>query len=333
MKNIILLFLIFIAHMGWGQEDYYASQSRFMQKTNPSYFGVNNLNKVGVLYNSLSLGQNSSSDNKYFFGVISFDDKKFSLGFDVNSLKITSTNLTISSFKISYIYKIQLTNNTYFLPGVSMGIGNTQVNKEALIFEDQLNATSGFINTETIDPLGDLLGNANYFDFGVSFLIHNQNYILGLSLKHLNRPNTSLNKEREYNKPLSLSLQGGKEFDINPFERSFLPRYSYLFTYGSVSKIENNLYLNFIQEARLGEFSLGFNQKISNVGGFNFNSLGAAIGIQFENFEFGLAYNFPFRKQARVFAPSIFELFVTFDFSKFRKNQRGFFKHLQIENY
>jgi hypothetical protein len=68
--------------------------------------------------------------------------------------------------------------------------------------------------------------------------MHNQKYLLGISLKHLNLPNTSLNREKEYNKPLSISVQGVIEFDVNPYERSFLPRYSFLYTYATITQIE-----------------------------------------------------------------------------------------------
>ena len=332
-KNCLLIFLFYCFQFSWGQENFFASQSSFMQKTNPSYFGINNSNKIGVLYNSLAIDQNTNSDNKYVFGMVSFDDKNFSLGFDINSLKVASTGLIFNSFKLSYIYKIKVTQNTFFLPALSIGVGNTQVNKEGLIFGDQLDATSGFINSQSIDPLGELLGNANYFDFGASFLLHNQDYILGVSIKHLNRPNTSLNKEKEYKKPMSVSLQGGIEFNINPYERSFLPRYSYLFTYAAVNQTEEKIYFNLVQELRMGGFSMGLSQKFSNIGSFNFNSIGVGAGVQFENFEFGLAYSFPLRSKAKVHSPSIFEVFVTFDFSRFRRNQRGFFKHLQTDSY
>ena len=96
---------------------------------------------------------------------------------------------------------------------------------------------------------------------------------------------------------------------------------------------ESNFYISLVQDLRMGEFSFGLNQKLSNVGSFNFNSIGINVGLQYENFEFGLAYNFPSRSQAKVHSPSIFEIFVTFDFSKFRRNQRGLYKHLQTDNY
>tara|TARA_A200000113_G_scaffold221236_1_gene232766 strand:- start:4501 stop:5079 length:579 start_codon:yes stop_codon:yes gene_type:complete len=192
---------------------------------------------------------------------------------------------------------------------VSLAIGNIQINKDGLIFEDQLSSASGFINTQSIDPMQDLIGNSNYIDFGASFLIHNQIYILGLSLKHLNQPNTSFNQENQFKKTISISVQGGVEFDINPFDRNFLPRYSYLLTYAALTRSEKSYYIDLVQDIRLGSLSLGLTQKLSNVGSFNFNSVGISFGLQYENFEFGLAYNFPLRAQAKTHSPSIFEIF------------------------
>ncbi|MEN8812739.1 MAG: hypothetical protein ABF277_05450 [Candidatus Arcticimaribacter sp.] len=66
---------------------------------------------------------------------------------------------------------------------------------------------------------------------------------------------------------------------------------------------------------------------------FTFNALGLNLGLKVENFDFGFQYNFPFQKESKVFAPSIFELYLVFDFSPFRRNQRGYLKRLQINNY
>ena len=72
--SIIILFVAIYASNLYGQEDYIVNHSKFMQKTNPSYFGFNSLNKVGVLYNQMKLNEFDKMDNKYVFGAISFDN-------------------------------------------------------------------------------------------------------------------------------------------------------------------------------------------------------------------------------------------------------------------
>lgn len=334
LKKILCLILLILAPIVVrSQEDYIVNQVKFLQKSNASFFGMNQLNRVGVLFNSLKINDQSNMDNKYAFGSIAFQDKNFSIGFDVNSFKINDIGLTNSLVNLSYIYKIQLSNYTYFLPGVTLGLGSSSINVENLIFADQLNMSTGFISTESIDPLAPLISDINFFDLGASFIIHNEFYMLGLSLKHLNKPNISFNKEVPYTKPIRISLQAGYEFDINPFERGFLPQYSYLYTFLNLVKYGEALYIGLNEEFQLGEFSVGFTQQTGSVNSFSLNNFGMTVGLALENFDFGLHYNFSNQKVGKVFSPSLFELSIIFDFSIYRRNNRGIYKKLQIDNY
>jgi type IX secretion system PorP/SprF family membrane protein len=330
---IATIFILSSANKVFGQEDYVVNQAKFLQKFNPSSFGMNQLNRVGVLYNSLRVNEASAMDNKYFFGSIAFQEKNFSLGIDVNSFKLNDTGLNSSLANLSYVYKIQLSNYTFFLPGITVGLGSSRVNVENLTFEDQLNTSTGFISTESIDPLAPIISDINYFDLGASFIIHNEYYLVGLSLKHLNKPNVSFNKEVPFAKPISIGLQGAYEFNINPFERGFLPRFSYLYTYLNFRKYGDSMYIALGQDFQLGEFSLGFTQQGGSVDSFALNNFGLTLGLALENFDFGINYNFANRKPGTVFSPSIFELSIIFDFSIYRRNNRGLYKKLQIDNY
>tara|TARA_Y100000389_G_C17456276_1_gene518397 strand:+ start:2011 stop:3030 length:1020 start_codon:yes stop_codon:yes gene_type:complete len=338
MNKTILTYRLLIVAFLFGtllqaQEEYIVNHSKFMQKSNPSYFGFNSLNKVGVLYNSMKLNEYDRMDNKYFFGSLTFQDQGFSLGVDINSFKIQTTGLTSNLANLTYIYKLQFDNDTYFLPAVTIGFGNSTVNPENLIFEDQLNTSTGFINTESIDKLAPQISNVNYFDLGASFILHTDKYLAGLTFKHLNKPNTSYNKEIPYEKPVQISLQGAYEFDLNPYERRFLPRYSYLYAYGSFTKFGDALLIYLSQDFQLGEFSIGLSQQAASLNSFALNNVGVSIGLAIENFDFGLLYNFPFKSPGVVYSPSIFELFITFDFSIYRRNRRGQYNRLQIDNY
>lgn len=332
LTYIIFLFAIYFGGSLYAQEDYIVNHSKFMQKSNPSYFGFNSLNKVGVLYNSLKLNEYDRMDNKYFFGSLTFEDQGFSLGIDMNSFKIQTTGLTTNLFNLSYIYKLQFDNNTFFLPAVTVGFGSSAVNPENLIFEDQL-LIPGSINPETLDPLAPNISSVNYFDLGASFILHTDKYLAGLTFKHLNKPNTSYNKETEDEKPVEVSIQGAYEFDLNPYERRYLPRYSYLYAYGSFTKYGDALKIYLSQDFQLGEFSIGLSQQATSIEAFALNNVGVSIGLAIENFDFGLLYNFPFQSPGVVFSPSMFELFITFDFSIYRRNRRGQFNRLQIDNY
>jgi hypothetical protein len=109
--TIVTALFLMLCTLGFSQDEYIVNHSKFMQKTNPSYFGLNSLNKTGVLYNQMKLNEFDKMDNKYVFGALSFDNLDFSLGLDVNSFKIQNTGLTINLANLSYVYKLQFDND------------------------------------------------------------------------------------------------------------------------------------------------------------------------------------------------------------------------------
>ena len=51
-KILIILFITSISSKrSYGQDEYVINQSKFLQKANTSYFGFNQLGRVGILYN------------------------------------------------------------------------------------------------------------------------------------------------------------------------------------------------------------------------------------------------------------------------------------------
>ena len=335
-KGLIIIFAFLVPLFGVGQEDMIISHSRFMQKVNPSAFGINNINKTGVLYNSQALINNNRIESQYFFGAISFDSDNFSLGLDVYSLKMDNTGLVNTKPRLSYIYKIQFDNEVYFLPSLTLGLGSSRIDTGKLIFEDQISLVSGFLQTQSQDPIVDQIGSSNYMDLGASFIVHSNNYLFGVSIQHLNQPNISFNKEvTDYTLPIRYSIQGGYEFDINPYDRSIMPRYSTIYAFMNASRMGENLDIYLSQEAQLGSFSIGLNQQFRKTNNFGFTNIGLSVALAYENFEFGTLYNFPFRSPTNtaVYSPSTIEVFLTFDFSPYLRNKRGDYRRLSIDNY
>ena len=56
----------------------------------------------------------------------------------------------------------------------------------SLVFEDQINRTTGFISSETNDPLSEIVGQINYADLEASFIVHSDLFFAGFTIKHLN---------------------------------------------------------------------------------------------------------------------------------------------------
>ena len=89
---------------------------------------------VGVLYNSMNINAYDKMDNKYVFGSLSFENLDFSIGMDINTFKIQNTGYTSNLINLSYIYKLQLDNNLFLLPAVTIGFGSKGVNPSNLIY-------------------------------------------------------------------------------------------------------------------------------------------------------------------------------------------------------
>jgi type IX secretion system PorP/SprF family membrane protein len=247
-----------------------------------------------------------------------------------------NTGLINTKPTLSYIYKIRLDNEVYFLPSISAGFGGSRFDTGKLVFEDQLSLVSGYLQTESQDPLATQTANLNYLDLGASFLIHSSNYLFGASLKHLNQPNISYNEEdTEYTLPIRYAIQGGYEFDINPYDRSIMPRYSTVYAFLNVSKMGDNFDIFLSQEAQFGSFSLGLNQQFRKTDSFGFTNIGLSVALSYENFEFGALYNFPFQNpiNTTVYSPSTIEIFLTFDFSPYLRNRRGDYRRISVDNY
>ena len=259
----IALFLLFAFSSGFAQEGFISS-SRNMQFVNPSYHGINMVSKAGVYYSQFDYGDGTSYiDNKYLYGNFAFEDMNFSIGLDVNSFSLTNLGLTENKIDLSYIYKIPINFDTYILGALTLGIGSDNIDRGALIFQDQIDLTLGTISGVSRDPLADFSPSTNYFDIGASALVYNERFLIGLSLDHINTPNVSFNNESELEKEIAFSLQAALEFNVNQYGRSFLPDYSYMLMYLYAQQAGETLRICSSQELQMDGFTLGILQSLA----------------------------------------------------------------------
>ena len=315
----------------FGQETYY-NQSRHTQFVNPSFYGVNASSYAGVGYNTLSFQNNEKIDSKIFYTAIGFDNLNFSLGLDFSNFKINTYGLTQNSVNLTYVYNIEVSNDMYFLPSISLGLGSNQLENEALIFGDQLNLILGSISTTSNDPLSFNELSTNYIDFSASGILYTENFLFGVTAKHLNQPDISFNQEFKLKKSLFFSVQGAYERDLNYYGRGFLPENTYLYLFSSYSSVGELTKIYASQELMLGGFSFGLQELYTKnpmssalLGGFN-------IAVNVEQFEFNFSYNFPLSDEINVLPPNVFELSMIIKFDRFLRNNKGYFKHLKVDS-
>jgi type IX secretion system PorP/SprF family membrane protein len=329
IAHIVILLCAFST--GFAQEGF-ISTSRNMQFINPSYHGINMVSKAGVYYSQFDYGDGTSYiDNKYLYGNFAFEDMNFSIGLDVNSFNLTNLGLTENKIDLSYIYKIPINFDTYILGALTLGIGSDNIDRGALIFQDQIDLTLGTISGVSRDPLADFSPSTNYFDIGASALIYNERFLIGLSLDHINTPNVSFNNESNLEKKIAFSLQAALEFNVNQYGRSFLPDYSYMMMYLYAQQAGETLRIYSSQELQMDGFTLGILQSLAKFKENNSLEFGLISGFSSENYRVDLTYTFP-SSQTTYNPPSIVQIGVTMDFDRFSRNRRGNYKRLSTNN-
>ena len=308
------------------------NESHNIQITNPSFYGFNNQTTAGVIYNSINYDGINNIDTKYGFTGVSFSNLNFAIGLDVVSHQVEEFGLLENQINLSYIYKMPINYNTYFLPSLYIGFLNRSLKAENLIFEDQLNLLTGFIASSSIDPASNIDQSSSGFDVGASGIIYNENYLVGLAIKHINQANISLNQENKSPRDMSITLQGAYEFDLNKYNRNALPRNTYLFFYMSANKQGDLIRFYANQEIQLNSFVIGVNQKVTALEDFNFTNIGFNTGIAVGNIDFNIGYSFPVISE-NILPPKVLEFSLLFNFDPYISRNRGNYKRLKTDNF
>jgi type IX secretion system PorP/SprF family membrane protein len=114
---------------------------------------------------------------------------------------------------VTYAYRLQSRIGFNLKLGVEAGVGQTNIAWDKLVFLDMIDPINGISGkaTQEVAPQEFF---KNYLDFGAGFVAYNKNLYFGLSLKHLNSPNTSiLDKNTNINTglPIRYAFHAGYE--------------------------------------------------------------------------------------------------------------------------
>ena len=323
-KSLYIGVVLLAANLGFAQDNTIKNQNKIMGAQNPSFYAFGDSSKAGVLTGVEGFNDSSKIETKFAFVNHFFSQSDFSLALDVKTIDVNSLGYAVSSANLHYIYRTQLNYKWTFNPSVSIGYGNSTLNYNNLIFEDQINVLTGSVAGVTIDPV-NIDGKINYFDIAAGFSVHNsENLFFGLNAKHLNTPDTSFNSTAKNKRELLLSLQAGYELDLNPYDQGILPSFSYLFLYNSFTMQGVQSRIDLFQEVILGNISIGLNQHVNNYEGITISQFGTSLSLFVQQIELGFNYSIDMGSTGPVGTDfNSFELYITFDFNPDNKNKRG----------
>lgn len=324
-KIYILIIAILSFQIMIGQDQFVDDLNKMPNFVNPSFYGFKSQAKIGLANKFPGKTFVNALEYSYGYGSAPFEYNNFSLGLDVFNSRMSNSGYNSTEIALTYVYRVQLNNNWYFHPAITVGYSTASFNYDKLIFQDQIDIFSDQINLATIDPLA-ASSKIKYADIGASFMMHNdENFLFGFSLDHINRPNISIDEEVDHKLDMLISAQVGYEFDINPYDQNVLPEESYLYLFANFSNQSSSFRMDFYQQFNLAYFGLGISEHLNYLDEFGIHKMGFNADFHFDFFDLGLTFQMPITQESKYIVNNSLELYMIFDLDPFRSGRRGNF--------
>lgn len=288
---------------------------------NPGFSGFMETTYAGIIHREQWPDLDLKIDTDYAF--VNTWSESLNSGFGVSFLnqRENLTSYNFSQINANYAYKVRLNDTWDFRPGIEAGFGLKSFGFQNLLLEDQINIRTGVVNTSSMDPM--LLNRrATFFDFSAGMVFNTDKAWIGLSMKHLNKPNIAFSSEG--NVPLNtfFSLSAGYEFLVIDYIDVLLLPYETKFFLTS----------NYMQQGRYNRLDLGASilfEKIffgatavtnpakNGINGDLLTSVNLFTGLQYEHLRLGFSYDLNTTKIGKT--GGIYELSLTYQFDLRRK--------------
>lgn len=293
-----LLFLLFlILSVKFQAQDVIFSQNFLVPETlNTSFTGAIRSTKLGSVHKSQWHTTTFKTNSSFVYLDTWYEGYKMGLGVSfLNQTELAST-YSFNQVNFNYSMAFQLNDTWFFRPSISAGFGMKNYGFQNILLGDQININNNSINASSVDPL--LLGTQrNFFDFSSSILFNNDDSWIGLTLRHLNKPNISLTDSG--NIPLDVFISLHTKYYLPLLE-------NYRTWFASKSKIY--VLSNFMVQGNVNRFDLGLQYIFDNQFSFGvtaatvpiknqntsstLSSVSTFAGIKWQGFRFGYSYDF-----------------------------------------
>lgn len=296
MKKIIFLLFIIASEHVYAQDVIFSQNFLVPETLNTSFTGAIRSTKVGAIYKSQWRNAALKTNSNYVFIDTWFEGFKTGVGISFLNQTESISSYTFNQVNLNYVMVFQISDKWYFRPSISAGFGMKNYGFQNLLLEDQINLNTSVINTSTIDPL--LLNEQrNFFDFSSSILFNNEDSWVGLTVKHLNKPNISLTENG--NVPLDLFWSVHTKYYV-----SFLENFRTYFA----NKSKVYMLSNFMMQGNFNRLDVGmqyvFDDQIAlGITGSSsplnkaensslINSVTTFLGVRWQGFRYGYSYDF-----------------------------------------
>lgn len=219
MKNLIYIVVLIASGVRlYAQDPAFTQFNAAPIYLNPAFTGATNQHRFGAIYRN----QWPGLDKSFVSYMVSYDynlvNKNSGIGGFIMQDKVGSSNLIGTQVGASYSYLMRLTDAIDLRAGLQARYGQRKFNYVDLKFNDQFITGASVSQDAGVDAPPIM-----YFDAGSGVLLEAEQFWVGFSANHINKPNVSLRGGKE---PLNMlmSAHGG---------------YKYILTRGSSPEKEN----------------------------------------------------------------------------------------------
>ena len=313
MRKFLLLFIVLKCFEGFSQDPIHTQFFMMPETLSSSFTGAKQSTRAGIIHRTQWPGLNFSINTQFAFVDNWFEEVKSGIGISILNHQETTTRYNFTQVNLNYAYQFPITDFWNVRPSISIGYGSKNFGFQNLVLEDQINIFSGIINANSIDPI-NLNESVRFIDFSASVLFNSENSWVGLTLKHLNKPNISMELDGQESLEMFLSIHASVYIPFGKY-RNY--------------RNSNKLYLlaNAMQQGPYNRFDLGAKYQMerfafgllaatnpikSNPNSNFLTSINAFVGMDWEGFRFGYSYDFNVTEIGRT--GGVYELSISYDF-------------------
>ncbi len=305
MKSLLTTLIgIFFVLQAQAQDPIFTQYYLVPETLNPAFTGIANTWNAGAIHRRQWPDGNRKIDTQFaYLNTIVRDE--IGVGITVVNHNEVFTNLNYFNFNAAVSYRVNINYDWRLRFGLEAGYGRKDFRFNNLLLEDQININTGQINPETMDPeASNYNDKINFFDMAAGFEFDQENAWIGVSVKHLNRPNIAFKENANLPLDLFLSLHGGYYIDLGNSPTSLLAEGSSLLLTGNYMRQGqyNRLDLGTILD--FSYFSAGVivatNPEGKSENSHLFTSVNPVFSFKSGEFTFGYSYDWNISKLGRT---------------------------------
>jgi type IX secretion system PorP/SprF family membrane protein len=321
IKLFIIIFSCFFYSNVKAQDPIFTQYFLVPETLNPGFSGFMETTYTGIIHREQWPDLDLKIDTDYAFINTWSESMNSGIGLSILNQRENLTNYNFTQVNANYAYKVRISDDWDFRPAIEVGFGLKSFAFQNLLLEDQINIRTGINNSSSIDPL---LKNdkVSFFDFTAGMVFNTEDLWVGLSMKHLNKPNISFNQDGNLPLDTFFSLSTGYEFLLADYiDVLFFPYATKMFATA-----------NYMQQGRYNRLDIGAsilfekmffgatavtNPAKNGIDGHLLTSVNLFTGLQYDHLRFGVSYDLNTSKIGKT--GGIYELSLTYQFNLDKK--------------